>query len=158
MEEGRFRPDLYYRLNSFTLKLPPLRDREDDKVLLARHFLAKIRGDDNGPRDFSDEALEAIRLHSWPGNIRELENKVRRGFLMATDEFIDPVSMELNNGNILLHIPNANLKECRSQKEIVAEVLEQNDYVVARAARELKISRPSMYALMKKYGISGRGN
>ena len=156
MDEGRFRPDLYYRLNSFTLKLPPLRDRGDDKVLLARHFLAKIGENENGPKDFSEEALEVIRLHSWPGNIREMENKVRRGFLMATGDFIDPGSMELNNGNILLHIPNEKLKECRSQKEVVVEVLEQNDYVVARAARDLKISRPSMYALMKKYGISGR--
>jgi transcriptional regulator with GAF, ATPase, and Fis domain len=156
MEEGKFRPDLYYRLNSFTIKLPPLRDRDEDKVLLARHFLARIAENENGPRDFSSEALEAIRLHSWPGNIRELENRVRRGFLMATGDFIDPECMELDDRNVLLHIPNSKSREFKSQKEIVVEVLEQNDYVVARAARDLKISRPSMYALMKKYGISGR--
>jgi transcriptional regulator with PAS, ATPase and Fis domain len=156
MEEDKFRPDLYYRLNSFTIKLPPLRDRGEDKVLLARHFLARIAENENGPRDFSIEALEAIRLHSWPGNIRELENRVRRGFLMATGDFIDPECMELDDRNVLLHIPNSKSREFKSQKEIVVEVLEQNDYVVTRAARDLKISRPSMYALMKKYGISGR--
>jgi len=154
MAEGKFRPDLYYRLNSFTIKLPPLRNRGEDKVLLARHFLERFACNENGPRDFSAEALEAIRLHSWPGNVRELENKVRRGFLMATGELIDPACMELDGENILILIPDARSKETRSQKEIVINVLEQNNYVIAKAARELNISRPSMYALIKKYNIS----
>jgi transcriptional regulator with PAS, ATPase and Fis domain len=154
MAEGRFRPDLFYRLNSFTIKLPPLRDRGEDKVLLARHFLERFADNENGPRDFSVEALEAIRLHSWPGNVRELENKVRRGFLMATGELVDPACMELDEENILILIPDSKSKDTRSQKELVIKVLEQNDYVIAKAARELNISRPSMYALIKKYSIN----
>jgi transcriptional regulator with PAS, ATPase and Fis domain len=156
MEEGRFRPDLYYRLNSFTINLPPLRERGEDKVVLAGHFLKKSTDNGNGAKEFSDETLEAIRLHSWPGNVRELENKVRRGVLMSTGAMIEPDAMELDERNILIRLPAFKSGEQRSQKEIVSEVLEQNDYVIARAARELKISRPSMYALMKKFGISGR--
>ncbi len=156
MEEGKFRPDLFYRLNSFTINLPPLRERGEDKVVLAGHFLKKTADNGNGSKEFSDETLEAIRLHSWPGNVRELENKVRRGVLMSAGLLIEPDAMELDDRNILIQLPAFKTGEQKSQKEIVSEVLEQNDFVIARAARELKISRPSMYALMKKFGISGR--
>jgi transcriptional regulator with GAF, ATPase, and Fis domain len=154
MNEGKFRPDLFYRLNSFTIKLPPLRDRGEDKVLLARYFLEKFAASESGPKDFSSEALEAIRQHSWPGNVRELENKVRRGSLMAAGELVDPACMELDENNILILLPDSKAKDSKSQKELVISVLEQNDYVIAKAARELNISRPSMYALIKKYNIS----
>jgi transcriptional regulator with PAS, ATPase and Fis domain len=100
LEEGKFRPDLFYRLNSFTIKLPPLRDRGEDKVILARYFMKKIAGTESGPSDFSGEALESIRLYAWPGNVRELENKVRRGFLMAVGDFIDSDCMELDEQNL----------------------------------------------------------
>jgi DNA-binding NtrC family response regulator len=86
--------------------------------------------------------------------VRELENKVRRGFLMATGELVDPACMELDEENILILIPDSKSKDTRSQKELVIKVLEQNDYVIAKAARELNISRPSMYALIKKYSIN----
>ncbi len=156
MEEGKFRPDLYYRLNSFTINLPPLRDRGEDKVILAGYFLNKATGNGSGEKEFSEEALEAISMHSWPGNVRELENKVRRGVLMAAGARIDPDAMELDERNIIIRLPGLKSEEQKSQREIVSEVLENNDFVIARAARELNISRPSMYALMKKYGISGR--
>jgi transcriptional regulator with GAF, ATPase, and Fis domain len=153
MTEGIFRPDLFYRLNSFTIKLPPLRDRGEDKVLLARYFLEKFAGNEQGPKDFSSEALEAIRRHSWPGNVRELQNRVRRGFLMATGELVDPACMELDEMDLLQHQPDPATKNMPSKKEHIISVLEQNDYVIAKAARELNISRPSLYALMKKHSI-----
>jgi transcriptional regulator with PAS, ATPase and Fis domain len=156
MQEEKFRPDLYYRLNSFTINLPPLRDRGEDKVVLAGYFLKKTSDNGNGSKEFSDEAIEAIRLHSWPGNVRELENKVRRGALMASGPLIEPDAMELDERNIIIRLPGLKEVGQKSQKEIVSEVLENNDYVIARAARELKISRPSMYALMKKYGLRAR--
>jgi transcriptional regulator with GAF, ATPase, and Fis domain len=151
MAEGRFRSDLFYRLNSFTIKLPPLRDRGEDRVLLARHFLEKFAGNEQGPKDFSGEALEAIRRHSWPGNVRELENRVRRGVLMSTGEFVDSACMELDEEDLPQQQPDP--KSMPSQKEHVIRVLEQNDFVIAKAARELNISRPSLYALIKKYNI-----
>jgi transcriptional regulator with PAS, ATPase and Fis domain len=153
MDDGRFRPDLYYRLNSFTITLPPLRERGEDKVLLARHFLRRAAHPEQGVRDFSNASLEAIRRHPWPGNVRELENRVKRGCLMATGELIDPASMELDERSAIIRLPGRETKETRSHREIVTEALERNGYVIAKAARELNISRPSMYALIKKYGI-----
>lgn len=156
MAEGRFRPDLFYRLNSFTIKLPPLRERGEDTVLLARHFLQKFAGNEQGPKDFTSEALEAIRQHSWPGNVRELENRVRRGFLMASGDLVDSACMELGEEDIPPQETGHTTTKILSQKERVISILEQNDYVIAKAARELKISRPSLYALIKKHSI-GRG-
>ncbi|MBJ6799214.1 sigma-54 interaction domain-containing protein [Geomonas propionica] len=153
MAQGRFRTDLFYRLNSFTIKLPPLRERGEDRVRLARYFLEKFSHSENKFLDFSDEALEAIGAHSWPGNVRELENKVRRGFLMAQGRVIDPECMELELGRPVAPA-EAGSASRGSQKEYVVRVLEQNDYVIAKAARQLNISRPSMYALIKKHGIS----
>jgi two-component system, NtrC family, response regulator len=154
MENSKFRPDLFYRLNSFTIKLPSLRDRGEDRILLARHFLKNMGLNEAGPKDFSEEAFGAIRQHSWPGNVRELHNKVGRGFLMATGELIDPACMELDRQDIVFHIPDANSKGTELRREIVAEVLERNNYVIAKAARELNISRPTLYVLMRKYGVS----
>jgi|SRR6266568_8342767 len=153
MSEGRFRPDLFYRLNSFTIKLPPLRDRGEDKVLLARYFLERLAGNEHGPKDFTSEALEAVRRHTWPGNVRELENRVRRGFLMATGELVDAASMELDEEAFLQQQTAPENKSMPSQKEHVISVLQQNDYVIAKAARQLNISRPSLYALIKKHSI-----
>ncbi|MGB9079790.1 MAG: sigma-54 dependent transcriptional regulator, partial [Desulfuromonadaceae bacterium] len=157
MSEGRFRSDLFYRLNSFTIKLPPLRDRGEDRVLLARHFLEKFAGNEQGPKDFSGEALEAIRRHSWPGNVRELENRVRRGVLMSAGELVDSACMELDEEDPPQQQPDPASKSMPSQKEHVIRVLEQNDFVIAKAARELNISRPSLYALIKKYNIGRDG-
>jgi len=157
--DGRFRTDLFYRLNSFTIKLPPLRERGEDKVRLARYFLERLASIENRYLEFSAEALEAIRRHPWPGNVRELENKVRRGFLMATGRFIDPVCMELDQGSALAaQAPDCDYRSAGSQKEFVIKVLEENDYVIAKAARQMHISRPSMYALIKKHGIQKEGS
>ncbi|MBJ6751039.1 sigma-54 interaction domain-containing protein [Geomonas anaerohicana] len=151
--QGHFRTDLFYRLNSFTIKLPPLRERGEDKVRLAKYFLEKFSCSENRSMEFSDDALDAIRNHSWPGNVRELENKVRRGFLMAAGTVVDPEEMELAR----YEDPGVGAVDCKSgpvRKDQVIKVLEQNDYVIARAARQLNISRPSMYALIKKHGIN----
>jgi DNA-binding NtrC family response regulator len=83
---GRFRKDLYYRLNVLTLKLPTLQEREDDIILLARHFLAKYSNKYDTPaREFSPAALEKLLYHSWPGNVRELENVIQRAVVLANE-------------------------------------------------------------------------
>lgn len=154
MAQGRFRSDLFYRLNSFTIKLPPLRERGEDKVRLARYFLDKLAAAENRRLDFTAAALEAIRRHPWPGNVRELENKVRRGLLMAADNLIDPECMELGGEPGGFAAPSCGeTGAADSKRQTVIEALEQNDYVIAKAARQLHVSRPSMYALIRKYGI-----
>ncbi|MBU5612505.1 sigma-54 interaction domain-containing protein [Geomonas azotofigens] len=157
VSEGRFRTDLFYRLNSFTIKLPPLRERGEDKVRLAKYFLARFCEAENRPVGFSADALEAIEGYSWPGNVRELENKVRRGFLMASGKDIGAACMELDQVAPSPAAPvDCGYRSAPSQKEYVVKVLEDNDYVIAKAARQLNISRPSMYALMRKHGIQGK--
>jgi transcriptional regulator with PAS, ATPase and Fis domain len=156
MKQGSFRSDLFYRLNSFAIKLPPLRDRGDDKVLLARHFLDKVTRKESELKDFSRDALEAISNYTWPGNVRELESKVKRGFLMAAGEHIDAASMELDEWDMVVDAVPVGGDVIKSREEKVREALVSHDYNISRAARALKISRPSLYALMKKYGIDPR--
>src|SRR4029077_8664826 len=90
LASARFRKDLYYRLNVLTLKLPTLREREDDIILLARHFLIKYTNKFRTPtHDFSPEALQKLVCHSWPGNVRELENVIQRAVVLADNAIVE---------------------------------------------------------------------
>lgn len=155
IENGTFRSDLYYRLNCFTIKLPALRDRGEDVVLLARHFLSVMKKDEVGPIDFSQDALAAMRLHRWPGNVRELHNKVKRGFIMASGELIDAAAMELDQDTIIRRQDWVS-NEVSLQCEAITAALQQNNYIIARAARQLNISRQTLYAQMRKHGIDNK--
>ncbi len=153
-DTGDFRNDLFFRLSAFTVTLPPLRERGQDKVVLANYFLRKItQAEGSSVQGFSEDALRAIMAYPWHGNVRELINKVRRGIVMASGDYIEPSEMELE-----MPCPqeqNNPLKSqvSKTQKEVVLKALEENDYVIARAARALGVSRPSLYALMKKHQI-----
>jgi transcriptional regulator with PAS, ATPase and Fis domain len=153
LQQGSFRTDLFYRLNSFTIKLPPLRERGDDKLLLARHFLGKVVLGESETKDFSRDALEAISNYAWPGNVRELGNKVRRGFLMAAGEQIDAASMELTELDLPVESMSFKGMDLKSRDEKVRDVLASHNFNISRAAKELKISRPSLYSIMKKLGL-----
>ena len=148
---SHFRTDLFFRLNSFTIKLPPLRDRGDDKVILAKYFFKKFNKDGRKPLlGISEVALRAVRAYHWPGNVRELVNKVRRGLVMASGEFIEPADMEL----LPKTMPAGNCEiQHNDKRQRIFEVLEQNGFVVAHAAKALQISRPTMYSLIKKFEI-----
>jgi len=146
-----FRGDLFYRLNSFTIKLPPLRDRGEDKVILAKYLFQKIGRIEQSPlAGLSDAALEAIRRHDWPGNVRELVNKVRRAIVMARSEWIEPADLELapvlSAGGLAAAVPG-------SERELVCAALASSGYVVARAARALGVSRPTLYSLLRRHQI-----
>ncbi|MEK7846322.1 MAG: PEP-CTERM-box response regulator transcription factor, partial [Nitrospinota bacterium] len=95
VEEGKFREDLYYRLAVVTIKLPPLRAREDDILLLAKTFLQRFAINGKGPKSFSHEAIEAINMYAWPGNVRELENKIQRAITFAEGLIITPADLGL---------------------------------------------------------------
>src|SRR4029077_3048276 len=82
---GEFREDLYYRLNVFSITLPPLRDRLEDVELIARHFLAEETREYQQPKRFSDDAVAALLVHRWPGNVRELKNVVDRAAILSAD-------------------------------------------------------------------------
>ena len=94
--DGRFRADLFYRLNPVTVRVPPLRDRGGDTVLLARYFLGRFNREfGRSLAGFTDDALAAIEMHGWPGNVRELENRMKRAVVMAERRLIEAVDLEL---------------------------------------------------------------
>jgi transcriptional regulator with PAS, ATPase and Fis domain len=154
VDKGDFRSDLFFRLNSFTIKLPPLRDRGDDKVILAKYFFKKFRKAENSSLEgFSESALNAIREYRWPGNVRGLINKVRRGLVMASGPFIEPGDMELDAPDSLAKNASVSKLQPGNCKEVVFDTLTRHNFVISQAARDLRVSRPTLYTLIKKYEI-----
>jgi two-component system NtrC family response regulator len=150
-ETSDFRKDLYYRLSVVSIKLPPLRERGDDWKILAHHFLNKFSREENQkPHSFSDEALDVMHNYGWPGNVRQLENTVKRGVIMARDQFITPADLGLQDVN-----PSLNLEEARNklEQEYIIEALTSNNGNITYSAEELGITRQTLYDLLKKHDI-----
>ena len=154
MREGRFREDLYYRINEVTVRIPPLRERPGDAVLLARAFIER-HGREMGRRvtGLTPEAAAAIDAYEWPGNVRELENRIRRAVILAEHARLTPDDLELS-------VPEEsdaplNLRRIREEAErkAVVHALARAEGRVQRAAELLGITRPTLYALMTKFGI-----
>ena len=154
MEAGSFRADLFYRLNPITVRVPPLRARGGDAVLLARFFLNRFSHEfGRNLRGFSERALAALATHSWPGNVRELENRVKRAAIMAEGRIIDCPDLELAESEPLdLDLRAARL---RAEREVVERALAQCRGRVTPAARMLGISRPTLYGLLEAHGLGG---
>jgi two-component system, NtrC family, response regulator len=155
---GKFREDLYFRLAVVTIHLPALRDRGDDVMLVARQFLQRF-ATQNGKTgmSFAPDAIRAIRRYAWPGNVRELQNRVQRAVIMADGKRITPADLELAEAGVATTIPT--LKELREsvEREAVQRALQRNMGKIAPAAAELGVSRPTVYELMEKYGLSKTG-
>ncbi len=151
---GGFREDLYYRLAVVVLTLPPLRDRDEDVLFLANAFLQKY-GRENGRENlkFSHEALQALKQHIWLGNVRELQNRVKRVVIMAEGARVTPEDLEL--AGPAAPLPALNLKEAREalERDLVQRALQRHEGKVSAAAANLGISRPTLYELMEKLGI-----
>jgi len=154
MEAGNFREDLFYRLAVVVIKLPALRERENDVRMLAQAFLRKF-GAENGKEElsFEPEALRALVRHSWPGNVRELENRIKRAAIMAEGKRLGVQDLDLSESS--LAAPATNLKEAREslEREMVQRALRKHSSSVTAAAAELGISRPTLYELMEKLGL-----
>ncbi len=156
-EEGRFRGDLLYRLNSVTVRIPPLRERGEDAMLLARWFLARFsREYGRKLRGFDSEAHAAIAAHRWPGNVRELENRVRRAALMAEGTMVTAVDLELA-APALSAEPEVELDlrtvRLRAERRAIETALARSEGSMAAAARLLGISRPTLYGLLETHGL-----
>jgi len=155
INQGSFREDLYFRLAVLVISLPPLRERGDDAVLLAQEFLQKY-ATQNGKANiaFVPEALRAINRHPWPGNVRELQNRIKRAVIMADSRRITEKDLELSTG--IGFSSSTTLKEAREnvEREMVQRALKRNLGRISSAAAELGISRPTLYELMEKLGIS----
>ena len=148
VKEGRFREDLYYRLNEIRIELPPLRDRDGDAVILSQHFRNLYnREHSRNLRGFTKEALVALQSHKWPGNVRELENRVKRAVIMSDGPLITPEDLELISEGKLR---NLNLRDHMRELEgaLLREALAVSDGNVSRAAKLMGISRPQVYNLL----------
>ncbi|HEY0061893.1 MAG TPA: sigma-54 dependent transcriptional regulator [Telluria sp.] len=154
--EGLFREDLYYRLNVLPLTVPPLRERRDDLTILAEQFFRAYAAE-KSPRlkGYSSAALRALRTHAWPGNVRELINRVRRALVLSEGRLIAPQDLGLAPVHALAS-PGSGLGESRTEAERAAILasLERWDGNVTQAARELAISRMTLYRQMAKHGIA----
>ncbi|WP_262965344.1 PEP-CTERM-box response regulator transcription factor [Methylobacter psychrophilus] len=154
INEGKFRLDLYYRISEITLNIPPLREREGDALAIASAFLRQFCKLNNKKiKGFSKEAVKAIESYSWPGNIRELENKIKHAVIMSDDNNISFEDMEFND-NLNASMP-FNLKEVRKGAETLAirRALTYSNNNISSTARLLGITRPTLYMLVDKYGI-----
>ena len=154
MAAGTFREDLFYRLAVVQIILPPLRDREDDILMLAKFFLQRFAAEVSKPGiAFDSEALRVLKKHSWPGNVRELENCVRRAVIMADGKRVTVGDLELTPG---VAANAVTLKEAREavERQMVRQALRKHGGKIAPAAVELGMSRPTLYELMEKLGIS----
>ncbi|MBP0496099.1 PEP-CTERM-box response regulator transcription factor [Roseomonas sp. SG15] len=159
-ETGRFRADLLYRLNSLTIRVPPLRERGDDPLLLARWFLARYaREFSRRIRGFDPSATQAIQAHPWPGNVRELSNRVRRGALMADGQLVTAADLELSEPD---PAPEADLDiraaRLRAERSALERALARSNGSLTMTARLLGVSRPTIYALLDSHGLSGGRN
>jgi DNA-binding NtrC family response regulator len=170
VEAGRFREDLYYRLATFPILLPPLRQRRSDVLLLAEHFLRRYAAQENKPaRRFSREALRLLYGYPWPGNVRELENAIQRAVVMSEGEFLTeeelPVSVQsfsdpasASAGDVLsgpaatddIIVPMEKMEEIAVRNAL--RICGGNS---AMAAKRLGIGRATLYRMVKRYGIGG---
>jgi DNA-binding NtrC family response regulator len=162
VREGRFREDLFYRLNVICLELPPLRSRREDVPLLAAHFL-KFYAEENGTEDrsLSPEAMRIIMDYEWPGNVRELENAMERGVVLSTSRTISPdllptqLTGSTYSASLLDHQPNASLFDLMEEIErrIISDRLERCHWNQTEAAEYFKIPLSTLNQKIKRLNV-----
>jgi len=159
VKAGRFREDLFYRLNVITINMPPLRARGDDVILLAQHFLdrtlQKLNKTLNG---FSEDGIDALRRYPWPGNVRELENCIERAAVLCKGEQITAHDLQLDIPDVdSIHAQPNGKKNGRKLKEfertLVQKTLQESNGNVSQAARVLGVSRRWLHYRIKEWGL-----
>jgi two-component system NtrC family response regulator len=153
--KGLFREDLYYRVSEITIEIPPYRDREEGRLILARALLAKfVSQQGRAINGFSDDANAAIESYQWPGNVRELENKIKGAVIMADAKQVTAADLGISADDT--ETETLNLREVRQHAEskAIRNSLMKNFGNISRTAEQLGITRPTLYDLLSKYGLS----
>jgi two-component system, NtrC family, response regulator len=158
--EGLFREDLYYRIAVVTIELPPLRKREGDLRLLANYFLHKsAKAFNKKVLGFSSASFGVMESYAWPGNVRELQNRVQRGVIMSDTTLLGPDALGFSEGEAVngFHLSgDVSLREAREsvEREVLLRTLKKLKGNVVKASETLGVSRPTLYELMRKHGIT----
>lgn len=156
--DGSFRADLYYRISEITIKIPALKDRTGDALVLAKSFLNRFKTEQSiGGLEFDTHSIKAIEHYKWPGNVRELESRIKRAVIMADPPYITiedlelPEADEAGNSSIPL-----NLKQVRGEAERAAilRALNYTDNNISDTAKTLGITRPTLYSMLERYAIA----
>jgi two-component system NtrC family response regulator len=158
IKDGLFREDLYYRVSEITINIPPYRDRDEGRLILARTMLQKYSESQNRAiNGFSEDAVQAIESYSWPGNVRELENKIKGAVIMADGKMVTAADLGIvaDEGES----DSLNLREVRQEAEskAIRGALTKSYGNISKAAELLGITRPTLYDLLNKYGVSAEG-
>lgn len=160
VDEGKFREDLYYRINVIAIQMPPLRDRRDDIKPLADHFLDMFsRANNKSVKEMSDEVLALFRTYSWPGNIRELENAIEGAVIMAKGDMIqlsdipNSTKFEEEDGGKNTEIKSLKQATEQPERDHIISVLNDCNWNRNKAAAALGVNRTTLYNKMKKYNI-----
>jgi two-component system, NtrC family, response regulator len=154
VKANRFREDLYFRLAVVKICLPPLRDRGDDVIELAEHLLVDFAKElKQPPKKFAKSAIAAMRCHGWSGNVRELQNRLKRALVLSEGPLIGPEALELQPATDAPTSPT--LKSARQdlERDVIVKALKDNNNNISKTARMLGISRPTLYELMSRLGI-----
>ena len=152
VRESRFREDLFYRINVFSIEAPPLRDRRTDIPLLARYFLARFAQQmDKRITEISPEAMDILAGYGWPGNVRELSNAIERAMVVGSPPAIRPDDLPLRDRHA---VPLADADSLVNvEKQHIADVLRRTNWNITQAARTLQVDRVTVYNKIKKYGL-----
>lgn len=154
VEAGKFREDLYHRLNVLQVNIPPLRARQEDIELLARFFFEKFASEKSSQvKGFSEQALLVMRNHEWPGNVRELINRIRRAMVMCENRLIKPADLGLERRQSSRQVLTLEQARDSAERNTIVNALARNKYKIQRAAVDLGVSRVTLYRLIEKHGI-----
>ncbi len=151
---GSFREDLYYRLAEIVIRIPTLKERAGDAVLLAQHFLLRFARDMNpAVKGLAPDALAALDAWTWPGNVRELENRVKRAVIMADGKLVTAADLDLDGGGDGAEILNLKAAREIADRRAIRRAIARTQGNISGAAKMLGISRPTLYDLLKQYGL-----
>ena len=153
LRSEQLRPDLYYALTSLVLRLPPLRERNEDILLLAEHFLSIYKKKYNKPNvQITPRTIKNFENYSWPGNVRELQHVIERSVILCDSNSIEPDDIYFNASNIKEELPDTfNLDEI--EKKCIRRALLKFDGNISKAAKELGLTRTSLYRRIEKHGL-----
>jgi len=157
VKEGRFREDLYFRLAVLKISLPPLRERGSDIIELAEHLMEAFSKElKRPPRKFSPNALQAMKRYPWPGNVRELQNRIKRALVLAEGPVISSADLEIEGVAVASNSEGGTLRNAiqELERELVTAKLKETNWNISKTARTLGISRPTLYELIARYGLS----